>query len=111
MNFSQALDAVKANEKIQRDGWNGKGMYLTLQQSYPVNGHLQAADPETPLPETCPDGSPNIQRNLPGQMLSFLIMKTAGDSKVWGEGYADYVPWLASMADLLTDDWRIVGKD
>lgn len=35
-------------------------------------------------------------------------MKTAGDSKYWGKGYNDYVPWLASQTDLLSDDWGVV---
>ena len=42
MNFSQALESLKLGSKIQREGWNGKGMYLTLVQGYPVNGHLNA---------------------------------------------------------------------
>jgi len=32
MNFSEALDAVKKGSKIQRAGWNGKGMYVELQR-------------------------------------------------------------------------------
>lgn len=31
MTFSQALDKLKQNIKIQRSGWNGKGMWLALQ--------------------------------------------------------------------------------
>jgi len=32
MNFGQALEAVKAmGTKIQRSGWNGKGMWIELQ--------------------------------------------------------------------------------
>ena len=31
MNFSEALNAVKEGRRIQRDGWNGKGMYVQLQ--------------------------------------------------------------------------------
>ena len=30
MNFGQALDALKAGQKVARSGWNGKGMYLIL---------------------------------------------------------------------------------
>jgi hypothetical protein len=32
MTFSEALDAVKKGSKIQRAGWNGKGMYVELQR-------------------------------------------------------------------------------
>jgi hypothetical protein len=35
-------------------------------------------------------------------------MKTAGDSHYHGEGFSDYVPWLASQTDMLSTDWEIV---
>jgi len=31
MNFSQALESVKLGSKIQRSGWNGKGLTVQLQ--------------------------------------------------------------------------------
>lgn len=31
MNFSKALEDLKAGHSISREGWNGKGMYLGLQ--------------------------------------------------------------------------------
>ncbi len=30
MNFSEALSQVKAGKLIQREGWNGKGMWVAL---------------------------------------------------------------------------------
>lgn len=30
MDFSEALDRLKAGETVARSGWNGKGMYLFL---------------------------------------------------------------------------------
>ena len=30
MNFGDALKALKSGSKVQRTGWNGKGMWLTL---------------------------------------------------------------------------------
>ena len=30
LNFGEALEALKNGEKVQRIGWNGKGMYITL---------------------------------------------------------------------------------
>ena len=32
MNFGLALDALKHGDKVQRTGWNGKGMWLELQR-------------------------------------------------------------------------------
>jgi hypothetical protein len=31
MNFGQALEALKAGQKIARTGWNGKAMWVMLQ--------------------------------------------------------------------------------
>ncbi len=30
MNFGKALEALKSGEKVARDGWNGKKMYLGI---------------------------------------------------------------------------------
>jgi len=122
LSFGDAIESMKNGKKVARVGWNGKGMYLKLIQGYPVNGHLHPAmgkyheDERTDdvttamfnIPETNPDGSPNITQGKPGQMLSYIVMKTAGYSDYWGEGFSDYVPWLASQTDILADDWVIV---
>lgn len=100
MNFSQALESLKLGSKIQREGWNGKGMYLTLVQGYPVNGHLNADSVDSEV-----EGE---TQGKAGQMLSHIVMKTAGDSQFWGAGYSDYVPWLASQTDILAEDWNIL---
>lgn len=100
MNFSQALESLKLGSKIQREGWNGKGMYLTLVQGYPVNGHLNADSVDSEV-----EGG---TQGKAGQMLSHIVMKTAGDSQFWGAGYSDYVPWLASQTDILAEDWNIL---
>lgn len=31
MNFGQAIEALKGRQKVAREGWNGKGMWLALQ--------------------------------------------------------------------------------
>lgn len=31
MTFGQAIEAMKAGKRVQRAGWNGKGMWLALQ--------------------------------------------------------------------------------
>ncbi len=30
MNFGQAVEALKAGQRVSRSGWNGKGMWLAL---------------------------------------------------------------------------------
>lgn len=86
MNFSEALDCIKNGQKVQRDGWNGKDMFLFLVpgSTFKVN--------RPPLNEIYPEGT-EVNYH------SHIDMKTA-------EGYI--VPWLASQADLLAEDWRVV---
>lgn len=113
--FGEAIEALKQGNKVARRGWNEKGMYLTLIQGYPVNGHLHPDSVQADVSDTDPsprdpnpDGSKNITQGKPGQMLPHIVMKTAGDSYYWGPGYSDYVPWLTSQTDMLAEDWTIL---
>jgi hypothetical protein len=80
MDFAYALNALKEGQKVERSGWNGKGMYLFL-----------VAENEWSLAM----GRPGDGKNLP-----WIGMKTV---------QGDLVPWLASQTDILADDWSIVG--
>lgn len=42
MNFSEALQAAKDGEKVQRCGWNGKGMWIEVQR---VDAHSKMGHP------------------------------------------------------------------
>lgn len=87
MNFSAALAAVKLGDKIARQGWNGKGMFVFL-----VPGSTFVVN-RPPLLGIYPDGtSVNYHAHLD--------MRTA-DGQI--------VPWLASQTDLLADDWLVVA--
>ena len=70
MNFGDAIAALKSGQKVQRSGWNGKGMFLELQ---------------------VPDE--NSKMTLP-----YIYMFTVS---------GDLVPWLASQADMLSEDWSV----
>lgn len=82
LTFSQALEHVKNGIKMQRTGWNGKGMYLIYFS--PVNNNLEYLNLEDRPGEAKP-------------LLPFILMKTADDM---------YVPWLASQTDILANDWQ-----
>ena len=85
MDFSAALIAIKSGQKVARAGWNGKGMFLFL-----VPGSTFTVN-RPPLLGIYPEGA---QVNY----HAHIDMKTA-------QGYV--VPWLASQADLLAEDWEI----
>lgn len=87
LTFSDALEIIKHGGRVARAGWNGKGMFLFLVpgSTFKVN--------RPPLLGIYPEGT---EINYHGH----IDMKTA-------QGYV--VPWLASQADMLADDWEIVA--
>ena len=85
MNFGQALEALKSNLKVCRNGWNGKGMFLFL-----VPGSTFLAS-RPPLLGIYPEGT-EIRYH------AHVDMKTAT---------GEIVPWLCSQSDMLAEDWEI----
>jgi hypothetical protein len=81
MNFGQAIEALKEGKKVAREGWNGKGMFLSYVNPYD-NTQFDLREKETY-----------------GMFAHFIGMKTADNM---------FVPWLASQTDVLAEDWAIV---
>ena len=86
MNFGSALQALKNGQKVAREGWNGKGMFLFL-----VPGSVFKVN-RAPLLGIYPEGTEINYR-------PHIDMKTVD---------GEIVPWVASQTDLLADDWCIV---
>ena len=86
MNFGSALQALKHGQKVAREGWNGKGMFLFL-----VPGSVFTVN-RAPLWGIYPEGTEINYR-------PHIDMKTVD---------GEIVPWVASQTDLLADDWCIV---
>lgn len=87
--FERALGALKAGYRVQRAGWNGKGMWIRLN----VHGsivNLRVGERDEGLRVDWP--------SLP--RLPYIEMKTATD---------ELVPWLASQTDLLAGDWSVIS--
>lgn len=110
MNFGEALEALKQGKRVERTGWNGKGMWLALvspdpgfdapRSAEPVDGYYRVfLGPQEPgRPRGLRDGLTSETRPA---LLPWIGMKTADDG---------FVPWLASQTDLLAEDWAIVGE-
>lgn len=81
MSFGEAVKAMCVGDKVARQGWNGKGMFLFMV----IGNHWGFQSDVSGIDglETC----------------SFVCMKTA-DNKL--------VPWLASQSDVLSYDWVIL---
>lgn len=80
MPFGWAIEAAKKGCKIARAGWNGKGMWVKVSNC--SGKEWTNAAEEIFMHE------------------SYLYMKTVQNT---------VIPWLASQADVLADDWQIVN--
>lgn len=87
-NFGWALEQLKNGKKVQRKGWNGKGMFLTLQEGSTVKGELMRNVP-----------AKEFYGNQEVRICPHIDMKAADNTYVVG--------WLASQTDMLADDWQI----
>lgn len=83
LSFGIAIDMVKKGHKIQREGWNGKGQYVELASNI---SYTNAAGDTV-----------NAQHAAIGN-AALAFVGTSGVQ----------LGWLASQADMLADDWRIV---
>ena len=84
MDFGQALIQLREGFKVQRIGWNGKGMWISL-----VPGDQWGLG----------SGQNYDSGHISSKLLPWIGMKTAG---------GEFVPWLASQTDILATDWQIV---
>ena len=83
MNFGQALDAIQRGQKAAREGWNGKNQYIEIASniSY-INSDVYTVNED--------------HSAIGNKAIAFV-----GTSGV-------QLGWLASQADMLAEDWRIV---
>lgn len=109
VNFGAALEAAKKGKLIQREGWNGKGMFVF--QRPEDNISPQFINNIKSLPQAFKDWFGNQQVKIDGgqsgtvvlapvKFTAYLCMKAADGSIVNG--------WLASQTDMLAEDWHIL---
>ena len=88
-DFGMALEALKRGKAVARKGWNGKGMFITLQNGSEVEGNNMRNEPAKKYYGDCK-----------AKICPHIDMKAADGSYVVG--------WLASQTDMLAEDWDIV---
>ncbi|WP_141575896.1 DUF2829 domain-containing protein [Actinomadura sp. WMMA1423] len=86
MDFGQALERLRAGERLTREGWNGKGMFIVLQAGYPHGIPINANTAQ----------ATGIKQGTVCRFRPYLMMRTVD---------ADFVPWVASQTDILATDW------
>ncbi|MBY0258795.1 DUF2829 domain-containing protein [Methylobacterium sp.] len=94
LTFGQAIEQLKAGARVARDGWNGKGMWLSL--SGPLPGR------EIAFENFWSSNNAEYARANGGSatVLPCITMKTATGEILMG--------WLASQTDMLAEDWCVV---
>lgn len=80
MDIGGAVKALRAGEKVAREGWNRKGIYIQMQK---------------------PDNDSTMTQD-------FVYIDMTGLQTDNDKAPKSRVPWLASQTDLLADDWEIV---
>lgn len=86
LDFGTAIKLIKEGKKLQREGWNGKNQYIELA----TNVSYMNADKEII----------NIEHDTIGNKAIAFV----GTSGV-------QLGWLASQADMLAEDWKVVEEE
>lgn len=84
MDFGDAIKAMKNGSKVQREGWNGKNQYIELAMCISY-------------------------KNADGKMIN-AEHEAIGNCAIAFVGTSGVqLGWLASQADMLAKDWKIVN--
>ncbi len=84
-DFGKAIQYLKQGKKLQREGWNGKNQYIELASNISYKNSK--------------DEIVNVELKAIGNMAIAFV----GTSGV-------QLGWLASQADMLAEDWKIVNE-
>lgn len=90
MTFGMALECLKIGRHVQREGWNGKGMFVFMQKGYP-DGIPANKNTSEAL---------GIEEGTEIKVTPYLMMRAADGTLVTG--------WLASQTDMLSEDWEVL---
>ena len=100
MDFGDAIRAMKNGQKVAREGWNGKNMWVALTpgSTFPAQhakpGHAVAHRAVEFESDQVSSGGEHVV------LLPHIDMRAADGSMVVG--------WLASQTDMLAEDWQII---
>ena len=83
MDFGEAIQLLKEGKRVQRSGWNGKNQYIELATNISYKN------------------SNNKIINAEHDAIGNKAIAFVGTSGV-------QLGWLASQADMLAEDWKIV---
>lgn len=108
MDFSGALLALKAGHLVARDNWRA-GTYVTLQVGYPAG---------IPINANTADAT-GIAQGQQCTFLPYLLQYIGSYSEIRAVipqrlvndlPAPAFIPWAATMVDLMAEDWRVFAK-
>ena len=83
MNFGKALEEIKQGKKVRRKGWNGKNQFIELATGISY-------------------------KNLNNEIIN-VEHETIGNNAIAFVGTSGVqLGWLASQADMLSEDWEVI---
>jgi uncharacterized protein (DUF1919 family) len=102
MNFGQAIEALKEGKKVQRTGWNGKGLFVFMQVPSTINREI--VPKMQSLPQSVKD---EFERrfNDPNKQIDAIYY----DNQLALVNPSNLITgWAASVSDSLANDWVIL---
>jgi hypothetical protein len=106
--FGDALLVLKAGKRVQRAGWNGRGMWIALTEGSVLEDpdlvqftNLRGATAERAR-ELARDIDDGVGPPVPMLVINAHIDLRAADGTL-------VIGWLASQTDMLADDWGVLS--
>ena len=109
VSFGKAIEALKEGKRVQRQGWNGKGLFIFEQ--VPSQVDISIVPKMTSLPESVKnefkrrfeecENSKNVSTIMFNSITyQNQLAMVYPDNKIYG--------WVASPSDVLENDWIIL---
>ena len=98
MNFGQAIEALKEGKAIQREGWNGKGLFIVKQVPAHITGDI------IPNMQSLPQSAKNILMSRENPHIDYTNQMLI----INPDGRAD--SWVPSVSDVFAEDWEVVTE-
>jgi len=102
VSFGKAVEALKQGKRVQRKGWNGKGLFIFEQ--VPSSVPAEIVPKMTSLPQSVKD---EFKRRFEGAEMTDGSIKYSNQVAVVKPNN-EINGWSPSTADALADDWIVL---
>jgi len=105
ISFGEAIKALKEGKRVQRSGWNKKGLFVFMQ--VPADIDIEIVPKMQSLPQSVKDEFVRRFENPENEVPLFQSIRYRNqlamvypDNSIYG--------WVASPSDVLSEDWIIL---